>query len=201
MAYKKFTMAKLYQDFHLQEVRQSLFHDVPLIPISDWLQKTLQLGFTAPLSSEKAKSERIISPILFELKERNQHSFQIFSGTTLDGDKKQGLIGECDFILSNKPQSHFLRGAIFALVEAKDDDMESGLPQCIAQMLGASLLNQKYGDTLPFIYGCITTGDDWQFLKLVDTTILIDTQRYYLNKVEEILGVLQLIVNQFHLSR
>lgn len=39
-------------------------------------------------------------------------------------------------------------------------------------------------------YGCVTTGEDWQFLKLEQNIITFDNKRYYINEVEKILGVL-----------
>lgn len=62
-------------------------------------------------------------------------------------------------------------------------------------MLGARLFNQQRGNTIEIIHGCVTTGEDWQFLKLDGNTLVVDSQRYYIKAVEEILGVLQQIVD------
>lgn len=47
------------------------------------------------------------------------------------------------------------------------------------------------------IFGCITTGEDWQFLKLEDDTLTIDSQRYYINDVGLLLAVLQTIIASY----
>ena len=119
-----------------------------------------------------------------------------------DVDKKQGLNGEVDFILGYSTQNYEVEAPIFCMVgrhpvEAKDNDIEMGLGQCVAQMIAARMarmLNEKEGYPNDKIYGCVTTGEDWQFLKLEGNTILFDQNRYYLRNLDEILGVFQQIV-------
>ncbi|MCI0529965.1 MAG: hypothetical protein L0Y56_21180, partial [Nitrospira sp.] len=83
---------------------------------------------------------------------------------------------------------------IVTIVEAKKNDIEGGLGQCVAQMLGAQLFNQKEGSETETIFGCVTTGEAWQFLKLEKDFVYIDSHRYYIIQVDEILGVFQTIV-------
>ncbi|MEN8220219.1 MAG: hypothetical protein ABFS56_28485 [Pseudomonadota bacterium] len=80
-------------------------------------------------------------------------------------------------------------------VEAKKNAIESNLGQCAAQMLGARLFNQNENNDIETIYGCVTTGETWQFIKLENEAIHIDSHRYYINNVGEILGVLQVIID------
>ncbi len=88
-----------------------------------------------------------------------------------------------------------MQAPIVSLVEAKKSDIKSGLGQCIAQMLGAQRCNQIEGNEIATIYGCVTTGEDWQFLSLQDTSISVDNQRYYINELEKVLGIFQQIVD------
>jgi hypothetical protein len=197
MAYSGFKLKELKQKFQLEEKGVKLFSEIKPLEPSDWLKQTLKLGLKMPLLSEKARSERIVSPILFELWEQNQESFGIYSGVNLDADIENGLNGECDFIIAARADTYTVESPIFMLIEAKDNDIKLGIPQCVAQMLGARLYNQKEGKEIPVIYGCVTTGDDWQFLKLQDNTIYIDIERYYLDNVPQLLGILQRIVDSF----
>ncbi len=68
-----------------------------------------------------------------------------------------------------------LTSPVFTIVEAKNDIIAGGIPQCIAQMLGAQYFNVKDGKQIPCIYGCVTTGKDWQFLKLTGNIVTIIT--------------------------
>jgi hypothetical protein len=195
MSYRKFTLEKLKNQFQLEIHKQTLFSDIESLTQSPWLIETLTLAKIIAVNSEKAKSELIIMPILAEITKRNINKVSLYSGIVLNADSKQGLNGECDFIFSNKPHSYFLESPIFALVEAKNDNIDAGLAQCIAQMLGAVVFNQKHDIAIPCIYGCVTNSDAWQFLKLKNNSIIMDDKRYYLDNVGQLLGLFQHIIN------
>lgn len=197
MAYRDFTVQSVKKAFALQERPVDLFPDSGTLEPSDWLQETLALSVKLALSSssEKARSEFIVAPILLEIEKRNEDVFAIFSGERFDVDEEHGLNGECDFILSKGPISSTIQAPIFALVEAKKNDIKEGLGQCIAQMVGAQRFNIKEQNNISQIYGCVTTGEDWQFLQLEDTSIRMDKTRHYLSELSRVLWIFQHIIN------
>ncbi len=67
--------------------------------------------------------------------------------------------------------------------------IKAGLGQCGAEMVAAQQLNAR-SDLHQPVYGCVTTGSEWKFLKLVDRTLEIDQHEYFINEVPVILGVL-----------
>jgi hypothetical protein len=163
---------------------------------SDWLRTTLKKNLNLPLASEKAKSEHIIAPILTEMVELNAQSFTYFSGYTFDVDKSKGLKGRCDFMLTGDPLSPRISAPVFSIVEAKNDNLDVGVPQCIAQMYAALLFNQKRNRPISVVYGAVSFGFEWQFLKLVDAnTALLDPTIYYQIQLPQLLGVLQYIID------
>ncbi|MDY6991416.1 MAG: hypothetical protein SVR94_02255 [Pseudomonadota bacterium] len=195
MPYSHFTLKSLEKTFNLQETVQQLFPTVEPHNPSAWLQETLAKGSYLALKTEKARSEMIIAPILLEITDKNQRALTLFSGETLDVDSNQGLNGECDFILSKSSHTYTLQAPIFALVEAKQHIIENSLGQCAAQMVGARLFNQLENQPLETIFGCVSSGEVWQFLKLEQQMIIIDEKRYFLNNLAQILGVLQHIID------
>ena len=199
MAYRDFSLNSVKKIFGLIEKPIDLFPDIAQLEASSWLKETLATSIKLALSSssEKARSEFIVAPILLELEKRNTDELSIFSGERLDIDEEKGLKGKCDFIFSKGPLSLTIQAPIFSLVEAKRNDIKEGLGQCIAQMLGASIFNQKEDNFIEFIYGCVTTGEDWQFLKLENNFILTDTKRYYLSELDKVLWILQSIVDTY----
>ena len=88
-----------------------------------------------------------------------------------------------------------VRAPLVAVVEAKKNDVESGLGQCIAQMIAARMLNERTGVNNPAVFGCVTTGEVWQFLRLQASDVVIDDRRYYLDNVAAVLGVFQAMVD------
>jgi len=203
MAYSDFSLNQVKKVFGLTEQSVQLFvSDVATLEPSKWLQETLSYSLKLALSSssEKARSEFIIAPILIELERRNPKKLSIYSGEKLDVDEEQGLKGECDFILSKSPLSLTMQAPIISLVEAKKGDIKGGLGQCIAQMLGAQRFNELENNSISGIYGCVTTGEDWQFLKLESNVVFVDDHRYYINEVGKLLSIFQFIVDSYEKS-
>ena len=198
MVYRSFNFKKLKEQFGIQPRLSPLFPQVQPIAPSAWLTQTLAISSATTLTTEKERSERIISPILLELREHNARQFSVLSGLVFDVDAEQGLNGECDFILSRHPFDFEIQAPVFTVVEAKKGDIESGLPQCIAQMIAAEIFNFKDGMVLSAIYGAVTTGDVWRFLKLsggaIDRDLQIDSETHYLDNLPVVLGILQCIV-------
>jgi hypothetical protein len=147
------------------------------------------------LTSEKARSELLVSPILMELLNRNNYAFSVLSGVNLDVDTQQGLNGECDFILAALPNLLDISSPISALVEAKDNNIDQGIPQCAAQMYGARSYNTQKNLDSDIIWGGVTTGTEWQFLRLEGTQITANTDLYHLSQLPILLGILQNIIN------
>ena len=194
MAYSNFKLKEIERIAHLKEVVTSLFGEVlPLSP-SDWLKETLLKSSHLVPKSEKSRSELLIMPLLLEILDYNNYSFTIFSGESLDADFAKGLNGECDFILSKGEKSYTIQSPIFALVEAKQNIIENSLGQCVAQMVGSKIFNETDGKKVDVIYGCVSNGTEWQFLKLENDTIFIDDKLYFFNELNVILGILNAIV-------
>ncbi|MEG3987133.1 hypothetical protein QUA13_08210 [Microcoleus sp. S28C3] len=198
MSYKSFTFQHLKDRFGLEPSLGSILSAkvIPLEP-SEWLWRTLEISSNTAVTTAKERSERIISPILLESRERNNRQFSIFSGWSFDVDVDRGLNGECDFILSSVPFDFEIKVPIFALRETKGGEIESCLPQCAAQMVAAQVFNEGEHNSLPAVFGCVTTGVVWRFLKLEGNNLIIDADVYCLDNVPMILGVLQRIVNLY----
>jgi hypothetical protein len=193
-----------YTDFSLESVTgvlgvtaepADLFGAVTPLAVPGWLREMLDRGMRQILLSEKARSEFIVVPVLLACQELSPAPLAIYSGPRLDVDPERGLVGECDFILAATPPVPALRAPLLTVVEAKRNEVESGVWQCVAQMVGARLFNERSGHPLPAVYGCVTNGEAWQFLRLVGPLAGIDLRRYYIDNVGAILAVLQRIVS------
>ncbi len=184
------------KELSIEVVSTKLFTSIALIQPSDLLLQILSINQQLPLQSEKAKSELLITPILNELWQRNPKVFTYFSGYQFNVDSKRGLKGFCDYILCKKYNAVFIESPLCAIVEAKhNQDLLDAVPQCAAEMYAAQLFNQQQGNRIETIYGIVTTGYDWLFLKLVNQTLFVDNERYFLNKLSELLGCWQQIID------
>ncbi len=195
MAYGDFTFDSIEDRFGIKNRTGQIFTPItPMLP-SEWLENALLTAHELPLRTEKAKSELIVLPILLELRARNHKFFTIYSGENLNAAPDAGLNGECDFILTKDVGSVSINYPIIQVVEAKKNDVDVGLPQCAAQLIGTKRFNEKKGVRLDKLYGCVTTGDQWLFLCLEADTINVSPTSYYLNQLDEILGAFQQIID------
>lgn len=111
-------------------------------------------------------------------------------------DAPQGLNGNCDFIISRSPELLILNAPVITIVEAKKENINAGLGQCVAEMLAAKLFNEREGNNIKTIYGTVTTGTIWKFLKLVGQVVEIDLGEYYISDIGKILGILSNILTE-----
>ncbi len=144
MAYSDFTLPKVQADFGLLFTETTeVFTNTEKITPSDRLSETLAEGIPLALAiaSEKARSELIITPILLEVRRRAEQLVSLFSGVNFVVSPEKGLTGFCDFILSCSPEQYFITKPVVTIVEAKNDNINSGLGQCAAEMVAAQLFN------------------------------------------------------------
>ena len=195
--YSSFSFKAVKKQFCLKSVKGILFDNLePIEPsagLLDFLNKTSKMAIV----SEKSRSEWIVAPIMVEVKYRNADKMNILSGENMDVAKDQSLTGECDFIFVKDPDAVTVESLIFCLVEAEKNDLMGGMGQCTAQMVGARMLNEQDGVSFPVIYGCATTGLDWQFLKLENQIITIERNVKYINELPYLLGTFQRIIDEF----
>jgi hypothetical protein len=199
MPYSQFTLEQIKKDFGISILEQfGIFIDIPEVDCSDFLKQTLQehLPLALAIDTEKARSELIVMPILVELKKQqyqlqNKSQISIFSGRDFTVDASKGLNGFCDFLISYSPEQIIIEAPFVALVEAKNDNIQSGLGQCMAEMIAAQIFNEIKGNLIPTIYGVVTTGTNWKFLRLNGKTIEIDLNEYFINQLGKIFGILQ----------
>jgi len=193
MAFSDFTLASVKQQFGLTlHETPHLFQSIKSIDISENLQKTLENNIILALASntEKARSEMLITPILIELRRLLDNQISFFSGISFNVDPSQGLNGNCDYIISRSPELLFLNTPVVTLVEAKKEDLNLGLGQCLAEMVAAQMFNQQNNQAINTIYGVITSGTNWRFLKLINHDAHIDLSEYYLQDINKISGIL-----------
>jgi hypothetical protein len=193
MVYSDFKLSNVSKIFELKITESSqLFADVPEIEPSELLTTILKenIDLAVSINTEKARSEMIIAPILLEIRRKLNYNISLFSGIEFNVDPSKGLNGFCDFLMSNSREQLFISTPILAIVEAKNENLKAGLGQCIAEMVAAQLFNQQEGNEISIIYGAVTSGTVWQFLKLQNNVVSIDLTEYFIRDIQKILGIL-----------
>ena len=199
MAYSSFTLRDVQKIFQLQIHEEvGLFATLEPLAISESLALTLaeNVPLAVSINTEKARSELIVVNMLLELRRLFQRQVSLFSGVDFTVDKDRGLNGFCDFLMSASSEQLFVNVPVVAIVEAKNDNLMSELGQCAAEMVAAQIFNQREDHSLPAIYGAVTTGTGWIFLKLAEGQIAIDLKEYGIEQPDKIMGILSAMLKQ-----
>ena len=199
MSYSQFNIENVQSELGVQiQDRSNLFNDISPVSYSDLLTQLLEQysPLAIAIGTEKSRSEFIIAPILFELKQQLAGQISLFSGKEFNVEPIRGLTGFCDFLISRSPEQLLIKLPVITLVEAKNDNIASGLGQCIAEMVAAQIFNERHQNPVSTIYGVVTTGSIWKFLQLKGTVVEADLDEYYLNDVGKLLGILRYCASQ-----
>lgn len=197
MAYQKFTIKQLKKQFGLQFVeRREPVLDFQAVEPSPFLVSTIDrnLDLALTVGTEKIRSELLVAPLLVELRESLHRQIAVFSGKEFNADEDAGLNGYCDFLISRSPELLDISAPVLVIVEAKQDNLNGGIPQCVAEMVGAQFFNQQQNASILTIYGAVTTGNLWKFLKLQDQIVTIGLVEYAIPPVDQVLGILMQMV-------
>ncbi|MEL6813760.1 MAG: hypothetical protein AAFP03_02975 [Cyanobacteria bacterium J06598_3] len=193
MAYSDFTLAKVRDSFELTlDETKDLFATVEPIQPSKTLELILAdyIPLATAISTEKARSEFLIAPLLADVRRQFNNQISLFSGNEFPVDPTLGLHGFCDYIISASPEQLLIAAPVVTIVEAKRENIVGGLGQCIAAMVAAQLFNQQKDKPVETIYGVVTTGTNWKFLTLTEKIVSIDFNEYFINQPDKILGIL-----------
>ena len=194
MSYSEFTsIIKVKQAFGLTTVEGPRFLPqitaiAPSATLTDFLANSLPVAVAT--GSEKARSEMIITPVLLEVRKILQQNISLFSGEDFTVDYETGLNGICDYLISRSPEMLEIEAPAVAVVEAKKADLKTGIGPCVAEMVAMQKFNEAKGKPISVIYGCVSNGTQWRFLKLEEKIVSIDLNDYALPPVDEILGML-----------
>jgi hypothetical protein len=192
MAYSDFTLSKALKTFRLENKLFDFTSEIEASEIRPNLKTRLSHSTELALmnNTEKARSEFIIAPLLAEMFIQTEQIFSFFSGVEFSVDIDMGLYGDFDFIISQSPVQDFIEAPVIFVIEACNTDVMGELGSCIAAMVGAREFNFTKQKEVPAIFGAVTSGDIWRFLKLEGWSLYIDKKTYYINQSDKILGIL-----------
>lgn len=194
MAYHQFTIERVRKEFGFNVADEAdLFVAIEPAEVGPRLLDLLEeyLPLAIGNATEKARSELIVAPVLLEIRRRMGGSIGFFSGVEFNVDEARGLSGVCDFLLSRSPVQLYVAAPVLAVVEAKNDNIKSGLGQCASEMIAVRLFNEREGEGPSSVFGVVTTGTAWRFLRLVGSDLSVDRREYaMIAEAGSILGIL-----------
>jgi len=193
MAYTDFTVLELRRQFGVGLRAEKLFAESVSIEPTEWLRQSIRMGLTVGIINERARAERLATPVLLELCTRTNCAFSVHSAAIPDAAQVSG--GNNSFTCSLNRLQDFITPPVFLVMNISYRETEEELLPLLQQLIAARRLNELAGCPTQPLYGCSTTGVEWRFLKYEGTEFILDENRYYLAQLPALLGALQAIVD------
>jgi hypothetical protein len=194
MAYRKFKANEIEDLLGLKIKQTNLFTKIVGLEASARLKEILTISNKLAITTEKAVCEYLVSPVLIEIQLHNEDII-LFSGEQLNVDKTRNLNGEIDFLFTKNSNHLTIKSPILCITEAKIGLIDKGIPQAAAQMYAMRLFNEREGNPIKIVYGAVTDGKTWRFLKLEGQILYTDLQIIYLDNLPLLLGTLQWVID------
>ncbi|NEO73530.1 hypothetical protein [Moorena sp. SIO3H5] len=136
-------------------------------------------------SSEAARCENVIYPILREACKKFVDQYSIWSHKSISADSI--LTGTPDYIFGKRSElgKNVIEYPLILIVEAKQNDFMKGWGQCLSELVAAQKLNKT--ESL-VVYGIVTDAELWQFGKLDGKHFTKNYSRVTINDLSEVFG-------------
>lgn len=131
------------------------------------------------------ESKKLIIDAICEEAIQPYKRLKIWKGAALESDVTNGNV---DYLIAERKA--YLEAPYLCIIEAKKDDFEQGLAQCLVEMQACQWQNRKLGREID-VLGIVTNGDGWRFYKLTTQNRVYQTLLYGIAHMEEILGLLR----------
>lgn len=145
------------------------------------LQQRLERSLTVvTLTSETARRETLVAPILLEVATHCQAQLRIEYPLTVNN----WLKGTLDYLLRSQQS--------LVVIEAKNDDLTRGFTQLAAELIALAQVQE-----VDVLYGAVTIGDAWRFgrLNAVDRQIVQDIRLFSVpDDLAQVMGILVAIL-------
>ena len=180
------------QDAYTQLKIESLHHwDLVILSIQasvDFQRQYQRFQVFDLKRSEEGK--KIIIDLIFVEALQNFPNLKAWKGEKLESESARGA---ADYLITRKMD--YAEAPMLCVAEAKKDDFDQGLAQCLVEMQACQWMNHNIGKTIE-VFGIVTNGEGWKFYKLTLENQVYETELYAFRNLPEILGALQIIFEQ-----
>jgi hypothetical protein len=187
--FSSFSLSEAYKQLGIITLIPWEIRSQPL-PISDFFKQRLErLQKRFDLRSYEESKKLLIDAFCEEAME-DLDRLKIWKGGRLESDL---LIGNADYLIAQKKD--YLEAPFVCIVEAKKDDFEQGLAQCLVEMQACQWQNKLVGRPID-VLGIVTNAREWMFYKLDLTNIVYESRGYISDDAEQTLGVLHYVFQE-----
>ncbi|MGB0563490.1 MAG: hypothetical protein ACPGVO_17055 [Spirulinaceae cyanobacterium] len=133
------------------------------------------------------ESKKLLIDAICEEAIQGFDQLKIWKGAAIESDQ---FTGHADYAIA--PNRRYFALPLLCIIEAKKDDFEQGLAQCLVEMQACHGCNQQAGHTMP-IFGIVTNGSTWYFYQRLTSGEVYESLPYAIGQLEMVLGFLRYI--------
>lgn len=192
MTKRKFSSFKEADAFRELQLEKLLDWNIPFHPLapSDFFHENLRRLRRFDLTISEPAKELLVDAIVQEAIIPHER-LKVWKSAPLASDR---LTGVADYLVTF--DRDYLAAPFLCLVEAKRDNFEKGLAQCLVEMKACRWNNEQEGKEID-VFGVVTNGEGWRFYKYDTAGRVWASSSYYgLNAVDSVLGILGYIFTQ-----
>ncbi len=189
IGFSSFTLTMAYKQLNLTKLMPWEVVTAT-VAASAFFQQRLERLKRFDLRLYEESKKLLIDAILEEAIQQFKH-LKMWKGASLDTEWVGGYV---DYLLTD--DRDYLEAPFLCVVEAKKDNFEQGLAQCLVEMQACQQLNQRVGQTIE-VFGIVTNGEGWKFYKLVTAGAVYETPALYSTQdIPAVLGFLSFVFEQ-----
>lgn len=184
--FSSFKYEEAFRELNLANLTPWIVEAPAFTPSSFFHERLDRLHESFDLSSYEESKKLLIDALC----EEAIHSFKqlkIWKGAILSSDR---LTGYVDYLIAARKR--YVDHPMLCIIEAKKDNFEQGLAQCLVEMKACQWNNVQAGQSLD-VLGIISNGSTWQFYKLTPHGEVFESAAYSTGDMTLLLGRLNYI--------
>jgi hypothetical protein len=183
--FSRFKLKDAYQALKIKRLQLWTVEFSPIEPSPDFQRLSDRFQVFDLKRSEEGR--KITIDLVFVEALQAFSRLKIWKGEALESEIAHGA---ADYLITD--DSDYVEAPLLCVAEAKKDDFEQGLAQCLVEMQACQWNNQMIGKAID-IFGIVTNGEGWKFYKLTPENQVYETILYALGELPDILGILNSI--------
>jgi hypothetical protein len=182
--FSSFNLKEAFKQLQLREL-QPWEQSVEPVAASDFFRERLaRLQRHFDLEACEEAKKLLIDAVCEEALE-GFDNIKVWKGASLETPTTCGV---ADYLMAER--KGYLEAPFLCVIEAKKDDFEQGLAQCLVEMQACQWENQQVGRTIETL-GIVSNGYAWAFYRLTIAGAVYKTELYALTDLGVLLGWLK----------
>ena len=180
--FTRFTANDALRDLQVRELVRWEIESRPFQTGSYWKERLRRLESFDLSHTPQAKA--LLTDAFCDEALRSCTGLKIWKDAPLQSDELRGRV---DYLAA--PKMAYVTQPLLCIAEARKDDFETGLAQCLMSMKVASWINEQAGNAID-LYGCVTNNSVWVFYKYTVGGEVHQTLPHSIANQERVLSVL-----------